>query len=1151
MRKQKDPLVTYKKNTKRRSLKLAMSSSVLAGVVAVSAFTEAVQAEEIELNQEEIQELYDQYNDLQSSFNEEGSVDAETNSETVSEVEELTDEEKEELEFVKTQLITMIELAGGESLLEQLNVENLSSDDLNTVFEALLTYQLEQKENSEIAESLVQENETTISDEALNNIEDQEAITEEAEISTDETYTEESIIMQNSDQVTDELNESVELVQTESGEETLVEEGNSESAQEEATITEETAEVEDQKELSENVTEEANPESDIELEEDQETEIVEEKVEEQEEQQEQQVVEKVEVKPTEQPKVETAPEVKEETKTPTKAITHTVKSGDTLNKIAKQYNTTVSNIVSLNKLSNANYIKVGQKLAINKTAVSTVPQAGTGNLNQAQTSNQFINQIAAYAQKVAKENGVFASIMIAQASLESGYGKSQLAAPPNHNLFGIKGSYNGNSVAMKTKEYYKSTGWITITDYFKKYPSYAESLQDNARLIRSGTSWNSEYYSGAWVENANSYKDASAWLQGRYATDPTYASKLNKIIEIYGLTRYDSIGNGGSNTGNTEDSNEVITNPTKPVTTPSAGNTESDKSGKQYVVISGDTLTAIARRNGTTVSKIKAANNLKSDMIYVNQTLTIPGSSSSVPTQNDSNTTNPDSSQESNKTSYTVKSGDTLTAIARSYKTTVSAIKAANNLKSDLIFVNQKLIVAGTPSNGSTDNTNSNSDTNKTTYSIVGGDTLTAIAKRYNTTVSAIKAANNLKSDLIFVGQKLTISGKASNESSRDDAQSTVESSYTVVSGDTLTSIARKYKTTVSAIKTTNKLKSDLIFVNQKLVVNGKVENNAESTPVKTDQNQSTKKTSYTVVSGDTLTSIARKYSTSVSAIKSLNNLKTDLIFANQKLVVTGTNSETSSSTDKTETENQSVTTGTYKVVAGDTLSGLARRYKTTIAKIKTDNKLSSDMIYVGQSLLLNGQKTATVTEETKAPVSQEKETKSTITVVSGDTLSGLARKYNTTIAKLQEANNLKSDLIYVGQKLSVVSTTSSSTVISSKSVTEKPEQVEKQTTTGNYTVLSGDSLFKIALDNDTTVAELKKLNQLSSDTIYIGQKLLIGKDTKVVTEEKEASLEGYQVKSGDTLSEIARNLNTTVQALKEKNQLSTDTIYIGQTLAV
>ncbi len=141
---------------------------------------------------------------------------------------------------------------------------------------------------------------------------------------------------------------------------------------------------------------------------------------------------------------------------------------------------------------------------------------------------------------LASANDLYASVMIAQAIVESGWGNSALASAPNYNLFGIKGSYNGQSVTMPTSEYVNGQ-WMTVNAAFRKYPSYKESLQDNVTVLKT-TSFQPGvyYYSGAWKSNTNSYKDATAWLTGRYATAPNYGATLNNVIETYNLTQYDT-----------------------------------------------------------------------------------------------------------------------------------------------------------------------------------------------------------------------------------------------------------------------------------------------------------------------------------------------------------------------------------------------------------------------------------------------------------------------------------------------------------------------------------------------------------------------------------------------------------------------------------
>ncbi|EOH88515.1 glycoside hydrolase family 73 protein [Enterococcus pallens] len=168
------------------------------------------------------------------------------------------------------------------------------------------------------------------------------------------------------------------------------------------------------------------------------------------------------------------------------------------------------------------------------------------------TQQVFINQVAPYAKTIAQANDLYASVMIAQAIVESGWGQSTLSMAPNYNLFGIKGSYNGQSVTMKTQEYIDGK-WVTVNAKFRKYPSFSESLTDNAYVLKN-TSFQSGvyYYSGAWKSNTKSYKDATAWLTGRYATAPTYGATLNSVIETYNLTQYDTPNNnnGGNNSNN-------------------------------------------------------------------------------------------------------------------------------------------------------------------------------------------------------------------------------------------------------------------------------------------------------------------------------------------------------------------------------------------------------------------------------------------------------------------------------------------------------------------------------------------------------------------------------------------------------------------------
>ena len=802
-----------------------------------------------------------------------------------------------------------------------------------------------------------------------------------------------------------------------------------------------------------------------------------------------------EVKPapvTETVKPEVA-KVKEETPAPSKArtmmattsavvkeekaapVVHVVKSGDTLNKISKQYGVSVNNLMTWNNISNKNVIRVGQKLTVNQQA-SSAPKEELKDINKSQTPAQFIETVASFASEIAAKNNLYASVMIAQSGLESGWGGSALAKSPNHNLFGIKGSYNGESVTMYTKEYSTSTGWINIPQNFKKYPSYAESFQDNANLLKRGTSWNPEFYAGAWVSNTSNVYEATAWLEGRYATDPTYAAKLNNLINEYNLTRFDVKQSGDSN-GNTPAPS--IPETQKPVDN---GNNNTENTS-QYTVKSGDTLSGIARRYNTTVAKLKSLNNLKSDTIYVGQKLAVNGAvKEEIKPSTGGNGSNTGSNTSS---SYTVKSGDTLSGIARTYSTTVAKLESLNKLSSDTIYVGQKLAVSGQvkeetkPSEGTPSN---NTGSTATQHTVKAGNTLSGLAKQYGTTVANLKSVNNLKSDTIYVGQKLVIKGTANTETkpapSTGTGSNTGTSSYAVKSGDTLSGIARKYNTTVVNLKSLNKLSSDTIYVGQKLAVSGTVKEEAKPSTGTPSSNTGSSTTQHTVKAGNTLSGLAKQYGTTVANLKSINNLKSDIIYVGQKLTVTGTTNVVTKPAPSTSKESNTGNATSYTIQSGDTLSGIARKHNTTVANLKSLNKLSSDTIYVGQKLTIQG----TASSNSTAPAPKQETVVSNLdvnyTVKSGDTLTAIANKYSVSVSDLKSWNKLSSDTIYVGQKLAVKVGTSST--------------VKPVASNSKYTVTSGDTLSGIALANKVSIAQLKQWNNLSSDLIFVGQQLTV-----------------------------------------------------------
>ena len=150
------------------------------------------------------------------------------------------------------------------------------------------------------------------------------------------------------------------------------------------------------------------------------------------------------------------------------------------------------------------------------------------------TTQQFIDTIGEDARKLCQQSDLYASVMIAQAVVESASGSSGLSCEPYNNLFGIKGSYDGKSVRMKTQEDDGEGHLETIVAEFRKYPTMLESLEDYVGLLT-----NNSLYNPVKKSNTESYEDACDYLQGRYATSTSYSRTLKAYIDAYDLTEYD------------------------------------------------------------------------------------------------------------------------------------------------------------------------------------------------------------------------------------------------------------------------------------------------------------------------------------------------------------------------------------------------------------------------------------------------------------------------------------------------------------------------------------------------------------------------------------------------------------------------------------
>ncbi|OLQ30584.1 peptidoglycan-binding protein, partial [Oenococcus oeni] len=319
----------------------------------------------------------------------------------------------------------------------------------------------------------------------------------------------------------------------------------------------------------------------------------------------------------------------------------------------------------------------------------------------------FLNEIIESAINGWTQYKILPSLTAAQAILESGWGTSTLASE-YHNLFGIKGSYNGQTVDMPTEEYY-SGAYHEIDDYFRVYASDSESITDYEELL----SENSRYSN--LIGETDAATAAEEIYEDGYATDPDYTEELEEIINEYNLTAWDSLAFKYSGT---------------------------------VVATTGSTSTSTSSTSSATSSSASSAASSASSVSSSSAT----SSSASSAASSASSVSSSSSSTSSSSKSYTVASGDTLTSIAKAYGTTVSAIATANNISNpDYIYVGEVLTIGSSTSTSTSSTSSSSTSSSSKSYTVASGDTLTSIAKAYGVSISTLAKLNNISNtNLIY-----------------------------------------------------------------------------------------------------------------------------------------------------------------------------------------------------------------------------------------------------------------------------------------------------------------------------------------------------------------------------------------------------------------
>ena len=593
----------------------------------------------------------------------------------------------------------------------------------------------------------------------------------------------------------------------------------------------------------------------------------------------------------------------------------------------------------------ASSIQEQSQVASASQAVPSSTTAPTVNVSRTYPGNvqTFLNNIAGPAQQVAQQRGLYASLMIAQAALESGWGGSYLSTSA-YNLFGVKWSGSGAYIELPTQEFYNGS-YHTIYDKFQRYSSYAESLNGYANVITTRFPKSTRANSANYAIAAQNLRYG---VYGTYATAPDYADKLIRVIQTYNLTAYD-VG------GTSVDTNQTPTNNNNNV-----DQTQTSGNGT-YTVKAGDSLYRIAKNHNISLQELKSLNNLNSDLIFAGQVLKVSGQvSSSQSSTNTSQSSN--QTQASGNGTYTVKAGDSLYRIAKNHNISLQELKNLNNLSSNLIMPGQVLKVSGQvsssqPSTNTSQNSNQTQTSGNGTYTVKAGDSLYRIAVNHNISLQELKNLNNLSSNLIMPGQVLKVSGQVSSSQpstntsqNSNQTQTSGNGTYTVKAGDSLYRIAVNHNMSLQELKNLNNLSSNLIMPGQVLKVSGQVSSSQQSTNTSqsSNQTQTSGNGTYTVKAGDSLWAIANSHKMTLNDLKRVNNLSSDLIYVGQTLKVTK-----GAVTTANKPNTQSNTNKTYTVKAGDSLWRIASNNGTTVNQLKALNNLTSDMIYVGQNLKL------------------------------------------------------------------------------------------------------------------------------------------------------------------------------------------------------
>lgn len=362
-----------------------------------------------------------------------------------------------------------------------------------------------------------------------------------------------------------------------------------------------------------------------------------------------------------------------------------------------------------------------------------------------------------------------------------------------------------------------------------------------------------------------------------------------------------------------------------------------------HTIHRGENLGLIATQYGVSIAAIKEWNDLYSNKIIAGKKLKIYTDEDYIPT-----TTKLASNNTSGNVSYyKVRKGDTISEIAERYHISSSELRQWNGIKGNKIIAGQNLKIYSRESTTSYVESSTSSEGNVNYHKIRKGETLGGIAELYHVSASDIRDWNGITGNKIIAGQTLTIYSDESVKLNSQTLSSTNTKSelnteavnHQIQSGETIIAISELYDVSVDDIKRWNNLRSSKIIAGKTLVVypNGhsKTVTTSSSSTISEDYIR------HKVKRGETLSTIAEDYKVGISSIQQWNNISGNKIIAGQELKI---KKSSSTSTEKSKD-------GFHVVERGESLYSIAKKYNTSVQKLKKLNNLSSSRIIAGQKI--------------------------------------------------------------------------------------------------------------------------------------------------------------------------------------------------------